>query len=57
VRLVYDPRGLSGVTIVRSGVVGVLQMVSEPTFRFHGRVHVSCEGYGGVRVRDMGTYA
>jgi hypothetical protein len=29
--LVYDPRGLSGVTTVRPGVTGVLQMVSEPT--------------------------
>jgi hypothetical protein len=31
VRLVYNPRGLSGVTTVRPGVAGVLQMVSEPT--------------------------
>jgi hypothetical protein len=31
VRLVYDPRGLLGVTTARSGVAGVLQMVSEPT--------------------------
>jgi hypothetical protein len=31
VGLVYDPRGLPGVTIVRPGVAGVLQMVSEPT--------------------------
>jgi hypothetical protein len=31
VGLVYDPRGLSGVTIVRPGMAGVLQMVSEPT--------------------------
>jgi hypothetical protein len=29
--LVYDPRGLSGVTTTRSGVSGVLQMVSELT--------------------------
>jgi hypothetical protein len=29
--LVYDPRELPGVTITRPGVVGVLQMVSEPT--------------------------
>jgi hypothetical protein len=29
--LVYDPRGLPGVTTVRPGVVGVLQMVSELT--------------------------
>jgi hypothetical protein len=29
--LVYDPRGLAGVTTVRPGVAGVLQMVSEPT--------------------------
>jgi hypothetical protein len=31
VGLVYDPRGLPGVTIARPGVAGVLQMVSEPT--------------------------
>jgi hypothetical protein len=31
VGLVYDHRGLSGVTTARPGVVGVLQMVSEPT--------------------------
>jgi hypothetical protein len=31
VGLVYDPRELPGVTIARPGVVGVLQMVSEPT--------------------------
>jgi hypothetical protein len=31
VRLVYDPRRLSGVTIVSPGVPGVLQMVSEST--------------------------
>jgi hypothetical protein len=31
VRLVYDPRGLAGVTTARPGVAGVLQMVSEPT--------------------------
>jgi hypothetical protein len=31
VRLVYDPRGLLGVTTARPGVAGVLQMVSEPT--------------------------
>jgi hypothetical protein len=30
VELVYDPSGLPGVTIVRPGVVGVLQMVSDP---------------------------
>jgi hypothetical protein len=29
--LVYDPRGLPGVTTVRPGMVGVLQMVSELT--------------------------
>jgi hypothetical protein len=32
VRIVYDSRVLSGVTIVRSRVAGVLQMVSELTF-------------------------
>jgi hypothetical protein len=31
VGLVYDPRGLPGVTTVRPGVAEVLQMVSEPT--------------------------
>jgi hypothetical protein len=31
VGLVYDPRGLLGVTTARLGVSGVLQMVSEPT--------------------------
>jgi hypothetical protein len=31
VGLVYDPRGLTGVTTVRPEVAGVLQMVSEPT--------------------------
>jgi hypothetical protein len=31
VELVYNPRGLSGVTSVRPRVAGVLQMVSEPT--------------------------
>jgi hypothetical protein len=29
--LLYDPRGLPGVTITRTKVDGVLQMVSEPT--------------------------
>jgi hypothetical protein len=31
VGLVYDIRGLPGVTTVRPGVAGVLQMISEPT--------------------------
>jgi hypothetical protein len=31
VGLVYDPRGLSGVTTARPGVAGVFQMVSEST--------------------------
>jgi hypothetical protein len=31
VGLIYDPRELLRVTTARSGVVGVLQMVSEPT--------------------------
>jgi hypothetical protein len=31
VGLVYDPRGLSGVTTARPGVIGVLQMISELT--------------------------
>jgi hypothetical protein len=31
VGLVYNPKGLSGVTTVRPGMTGVLQMVSEPT--------------------------
>jgi hypothetical protein len=29
--LVYDPKGLPGVTIARPRVAGVLQMVLEPT--------------------------
>jgi hypothetical protein len=29
--LVYDPRGLPGVTTARPRVAGVLEMVSEPT--------------------------
>jgi hypothetical protein len=29
--LIYDPRGLTEVTIVRPGVAEVLQMVLEPT--------------------------
>jgi hypothetical protein len=31
VRLIYDPRRLTGVTTARPGVAEVLQMVSEPT--------------------------
>jgi hypothetical protein len=31
VGLVYDPRGLPGVTTIRPKVLGVLQMVSDPT--------------------------
>jgi hypothetical protein len=31
VELVYDPRGLLGVTTTRPGMAGVLQMVSELT--------------------------
>jgi hypothetical protein len=31
VELVYDPMRLLGVTTVRPGIAGVLQMVSEPT--------------------------
>jgi hypothetical protein len=31
VGLVYDPMELPGVTTVRPGVAGVLQMISEPT--------------------------
>jgi hypothetical protein len=31
VGLVYDPKGLPGVMTARSGVAGVLQMVSELT--------------------------
>jgi hypothetical protein len=31
VGLVYDPRGLPGVTTARPEVPGVLQMISEPT--------------------------
>jgi hypothetical protein len=36
--LVYDPRGLSGVTTVRLGVVEVLQIISELTLVV-SRVH------------------
>jgi hypothetical protein len=38
--MIYDPRGLPGVNTVGLGVDGVLQMVSKPTSRFHGRVWV-----------------
>jgi hypothetical protein len=44
VGLVYDPRGLTGVTTARPRVARVLQIVSKPTL-------------GGVRVRDVGMYA
>jgi hypothetical protein len=40
VGLVYDPKGLSGVTTARLGVAGVLQMVSEPTLAI-SRAHTS----------------
>jgi hypothetical protein len=40
VGLVYDPRGLAGVMTARLGVVGVLQMVSEPTLTV-SRAHTS----------------
>jgi hypothetical protein len=40
VGLVYDPRGLPGVMTARLGVVGVLQMVSEPTLTV-SRAHTS----------------
>jgi hypothetical protein len=36
--MVYDPRGLPGLSTVGQGVDGVLQIVSKPTSRFHGRV-------------------
>jgi hypothetical protein len=32
VRLVYDPRELTGVTTAKPGMAGVLQMISELTF-------------------------
>jgi hypothetical protein len=38
VRMVYDPRGLPGLSTVGQEVDGVLQIVSKPTSRFHGRV-------------------
>jgi hypothetical protein len=38
VRLVYDPKGLSGVMTTRPGVTGVLQMVLEPILTV-SRVH------------------
>jgi hypothetical protein len=45
VGLVYDPRGLAGVTTVRPEVPGVLQMVTEPTLTV-ARVRTSQErGY------------
>jgi hypothetical protein len=34
VGMIYDPRGLLGVSIVSLGVDEVLQMVSEPTLAF-----------------------
>jgi hypothetical protein len=40
VGLVYDPRGLSGVTTARPRVAVVLQMVSEPTLAV-SRAHTS----------------
>jgi hypothetical protein len=70
VRLVYDPRGLPGVTTARPGVAGVLQMVSEPTLTV-SRAHTgqlrrirwrTGQGRGYVRVDPLGetrygTYA
>jgi hypothetical protein len=47
--LVYDPRVLLGVTIVRPRVVGVLQMVSEPTLAYF------TSAYGSVE-KDMISY-
>jgi hypothetical protein len=38
VGMIYDPRGLPGVSNVGTGVDEVLQMASERTSRFHGRV-------------------
>jgi hypothetical protein len=47
--LVYDPRGLPGVTTARPRVAGVLQMVSEPTLT----VSRACTGQGRGYVRMM----
>jgi hypothetical protein len=48
VGLVYDPRGLLGVTTARLGVSEVLQMVSEPTLTV-SRVRIG-QGHGYVRM-------
>jgi hypothetical protein len=69
VGMIYDPRGLRGVSNIGPGVDGVLQMASERTSRFHGRVwarglgtwhmtHVSPEwshgmAYDGTRHTDV----
>jgi hypothetical protein len=47
VGLIYDPRGLPGVTTVMSGVAGCYKWYQSRPSRFHGR----------VRVSDVGTYA
>jgi hypothetical protein len=58
VGLVYDPRELSGVTTAKPGVVGVLQMVSEPTLtvsRAYRSVEKDTVAYGSgtwVRTHD-----
>jgi hypothetical protein len=59
VGLVYDPRELSGVTTAKPGVVGVLQMVSEPTLtvsRAYRSVEKDTVAYGSgtwVRMHDV----
>jgi hypothetical protein len=50
--MIYDPRGLPGVSTAGLGVDRVLQMVSEPTSWFHGRVWA--RGYGIWRLAHVG---
>jgi hypothetical protein len=54
VGLVYDPRGLPGVTTVRPGVTRVLQMVSELTLTV---LWASTVQLRRIRVENVGTYA
>jgi hypothetical protein len=42
--MVYDPRGLTGVSTAGPGVDGVLQVVLERPSWFHGRVWVRGSG-------------
>jgi hypothetical protein len=61
--LVSDPRGLPGVTTVRPGVAGVLQMVSKPILPV-SRAHMGqlrrvrwCTGQGCGYVRMTRGYS